>query len=163
MPTLEFEMTVAAPLQVVWTFYENVRESLPALCPPKDQVRVESADVPVRAGSRVIFHVRGPFGRPVRWVGLIVEHVPPHPVVFGEEARFVDVQESGPFKSWRHEHDFERVNEKTTRVLDRITYRVGLGPAGFVADHLIVRPRIRGMFRHRHAALRRLLEATAAR
>ena len=163
MATLEFETTVAAPLQDVWAFYENVRESLPALCPPGDEVRIESADVPVRAGSRVIFHTRGPFGRSVRWVGAIVEHVPPHPVVFGEEARFVDVQESGPFKSWRHEHDFERVDERTTRIVDRITYRVGLGPIGFVADRLIVRPRLRAMFHHRHATMHRLLEAGAAR
>ena len=163
MPTLEFETTVAAPLQDVWAFYENIRESLPALCPPGDEVRIESEDVPVRAGSRVIFHTRGPFGRPVRWVGVIVQHVPPHPVVFGEEARFVDAQESGPFKSWRHEHEFERVDEKTTRIIDRITYRVGLGPIGFVADRLIVRPRLAAMFRYRHEALRRHLVAGAGR
>ena len=163
MPTLEFETTVAAPLEDVWAFHENVRESLPALSPPVDHVSIESADVPIRVGSRIVINARGPFGRPMKWVARIVEHAPPHAVVFGEEARFVDEMESGPFKPWKHEHDFERVDEKTTRVLDRITYRVGLGPVGFVADRLIVRPRIRAMFRHRHAALRRAFEAAAAR
>jgi hypothetical protein len=63
-------------------------------------------------------------------VAKIVQHKPPRAVVFGEEARFVDEQESGPFKAWRHEHDFERVDAKSTRVVDRITYRVGWGPIG---------------------------------
>ena len=163
MPTLEFETTVAAPLEAVWAFHENVRESLPALSPPGDNVTIEAVDLPVRVGSRITINARGPFGRPMKWVAKIVEHAPPHAVVFGEEARFVDEMESGPFQSWKHEHDFERVDERTTWVLDRITYRVGLGPIGFVADRLIVRPRLRAMFRHRHAALRRLLEASAAR
>src|SRR5687768_12775611 len=156
MPTIEFETTVAAPLDEVWAFHEDVRASLPALSPPRDDVSIESADVPPHVGSRIVINARGPFGRRMKWVAKITEHAPPHAVVFGEEARFVDEMESGVFKAWRHEHDFERLDEKTTRVLDRVTYRVGLGPVGFFADRLIVRPRLRSMFRHRHAALRRL-------
>lgn len=163
MPTLEFETTVAAPLDAVWAFHENVSDSLPALSPPGDEVRIELADVPVRVGSRIVIEARGPLGRRVRWVAKIVEHVPPHSVVFGEEARFVDEMETGPFKAWKHEHDFERVDEKTTRIVDRITYRVGFGPVGTLADRLIVRPRLAAMFRHRHGAIARLLEAGAGR
>src|SRR5438876_10934303 len=129
MPTLEFETIVPAPIDKVWAFFEDVERSLPALFALEDQVKIEHADIPVRAGSAVIVRSRGPFG-PVRMVARVIEHRPPHAVVFGEEARFVDVQESGPFKSWQHEHDFERIDEKTTRMIDRITYRVGFGPVG---------------------------------
>jgi ligand-binding SRPBCC domain-containing protein len=152
MPVLEFDVTVAAPLGVVWAFHDDVA-NLAALSPPEAGVRLESADVPVRVGSHIVFTASGPFSR-VRWVARIVEHTPPRAVVFGEEARFVDVQEAGPLRAWRHEHEFERVGEKATRVVDRVTYRVGWGPVGWLADVLFVRRQVRSMFRHRHAALR---------
>ena len=152
MASLEFETTVAASLDRVWAFFEDVTSALPALSPPEDQVRIESADLPVREGSRIVIRARGPFGE-IRWVAKIVEHRPPHPVVFGEEARFVDEQEEGPFSAWRHEHDFERVDDKSTRVLDRVTYRVPFGPAGWVVEPL-VRRKVSAMFRYRQEKLR---------
>ncbi len=159
MPTLEFDITIAAPLDVVWAFHDDVA-NLAVLSPPESDVKLESADTPVKAGSRLVITAKGPLGR-VRWVARIVEHTPPRAVVFGEEARFVDEQESGPFKSFRHEHDFEHVGDKSTRILDRITYRVGWGPIGWVADWLIVRRQLRSMFRHRHAVLRERFGAAA--
>ena len=157
MPVLEFESTIAAPLEEVWAFYSDPIGALPALTPPDVQARIESADVPVQVGSRVIVNIRQ-LGRSMRWVARIVEHRPPHAVAFGEEARFVDVQESGPFAAWRHEHDFERVDEKTTRMLDRVTYRVPLGPIGWIADVIFVRRKVNEMFRYRHEQTKRLLE-----
>jgi ligand-binding SRPBCC domain-containing protein len=160
MPILEFEITLAAPLDAVWAFHDDVN-NLVVLSPPESQVKLESADAPVKEGSQIVITAKGPVGR-VRWVARIAEHTPPRAVVFGEEARFVDVQESGPFKTWWHEHDFERVDEKSTRVLDRITYRVGWGPIGWLADVLLVRRRLRLMFRHRHAVLHERFGAAAS-
>ena len=156
MPTLEFETIVPASMAKVWTYFENVETSLPALFAPGDQVVLERADVPIREGSIVVVRSRGPVGM-IRMVARVVEHRPPHSVVFGEEARFVDIQESGPFKSWRHEHDFERIDEKTTRVLDRVTYRVPFGIIGWVVDLLIIRRRVKAMFRYRVQKLPTLL------
>ncbi len=157
MPTLQFETIVAAPMEKVWEFFEDVQRSLPALSPPTDEMKIERADIPTRVGSRVIILARGPFG-PIRWVAKIVEHAPPHAVVFGEEARFVDEQESGPFKFWRHEHEVERIDAKTTRVLDRVTYRMPFGLIGWIADWVFVRRKINGMFRHRAIAMKTMLE-----
>ena len=154
MPMLEFETTVAAPLEAVWAFHEDVVRSLPALSPPGDQVRIESADLPVKVGSRIVIVAKGPVGE-IRWVAKVVEHVPPHAVVFGEEARFVDEQESGPLRYWRHAHEFEAVDAKTTRVVDRLTYRVPFGPLGWIADAVFVRRKLSAMFRYRHDQLRK--------
>jgi ligand-binding SRPBCC domain-containing protein len=162
MPTIEFETTIAAPLARVWEFHQDVMGSLPAVSPPGDQVRIEHADLPPRTGSRVIVLAKGPLG-PVKWVAKYVEFVPPHPVVFGEEARFVDEQESGPFKRWRHSHEFEAIDAKTTRLVDRISYQVAYGPLGWIADKIVVRPRLRAMFRYRHGVLRRMFESGSQR
>jgi len=163
VPIFELETTIASPLERVWAFYSDPVNALPALTPPDVEVSMESADVPVKVGSRIVLNIRQPvLGRRVRWVAKIVEYRPPHPVAFGEEARFVDEQESGPFAMWRHEHDFERVDEKTTRMLDRVTYRVPLGPIGWIADVVFVRRKLNEMFRYRHAQTKKLLDGQTA-
>src|SRR5262245_57241217 len=107
MPTLEFETIIAASLEKVWAFFEDIQHSIPAIYSPADLVQVDHvAPLPPRVGTQVVILARGPFGA-IRMAAKIIEHRPPHAVVFGAEARFVDVQESGPFKSWRHEHEFE--------------------------------------------------------
>ena len=155
MPTLTFETVVAASLAKVWASHEDILGAIPALSPPANGVKVESADLPPRAGTRVVLTARGPLGRRIRWVAVYVEHRPPGPA--GESAAFVDEQESGPFAAWRHEHLFTRIDESSTRLTDRITYRVPLGPVGWIADQLFVRRQLRAMFRHRHEVTRRLL------
>jgi len=157
VPTLWFEMTVAAPIEKVWAFFNDPVRNLPALSPPGADATIVSADIPVREGSRITLTARGPLGMRLRWVARIIELRPPHPVVFGQEARFVDVQESGPFAAWRHEHEFEAVDACTTRIVDRITYRVRGGPAGWLIDLLVVRRQLRAMFRHRHTVTGKLL------
>ena len=154
MPTVEFETTVAAPLEAVWTFFQDVRTSLPALTAPSEGVTVESVDGPMAAGCRIVLGVNSPLGR-ARWVAKIVEHVPPHAVVFGEEARFVDEQESGPFRYWRHAHEFEAQGAKSTRMVDRVTYRAPFGPIGWVADRVYLRRKLAALFRYRHDQLRK--------
>jgi ligand-binding SRPBCC domain-containing protein len=158
VPVREFEMIVAAPLARVWAFHQDVMNALPVLSPPGDQVTVEHADSPPVARARTVISFRGPFGRRMRWVARIVEHRPPHAVVFGEEARFVDEQETGPFRRWRHEHEFEAIDAKTTRIVDRVTYTPPLGVIGWLLDPILIAPRLRKMFTHRHAATKRLLE-----
>jgi ligand-binding SRPBCC domain-containing protein len=164
MPTLEFESTVAAPLERVWAFYQDVRGALPVLSPPASEVVIESADEPSQVGTRIVILAKGPIPRMrrIRWVARIVEHQPPHAVVFGEEARFVDEQEAGPFRSWRHEHEFERIDEKSTRLVDRVTYRLPLGPIGWIGDWLFVRRPLKAMFRYRHAQTKQRLEGAPA-
>jgi ligand-binding SRPBCC domain-containing protein len=119
---------------------------------------IESADLPIREGSVIKIAVRDPLGRRLRWESRIAVFSPPHPVVFGMEARFVDVQMAGPFAMWTHEHEFEAVDDKRTRVLDRVTYKPPMGFMGFIADWLYVRWKIRRMLAFREKALRAALE-----
>jgi ligand-binding SRPBCC domain-containing protein len=158
MPTLVFETTVRAPLQRVWAFHDDVAAALPALSPPAARVKIESADLPVRRGSRIVITARGPLGIRLRWVARIVEYTPPpQSEAAGASARFVDDQESGPFKSWRHEHTFTVIDEQSTRLTDRVTYSVRFGPLSRLADRLFVRRQVEAMFRHRHEVLPHLL------
>lgn len=162
MSVLTFHITLPAPLDEVWAFHEDVRRALPELSPPSSRVVIESADLPVRVGSKIVIRGKGPLGLPLRWVAMIVEHRPPDTSHGKARAVFVDEQESGPFAAWRHEHTFEEVSPGATRLTDRITYRVPLGPLGVVANTFFVRRQIVAMFRHRHEVLRRTFAARLA-
>lgn len=162
MPNLSFDITLPASIADVWAFHEDVQRALPALSPPEARVAIQSAELPVRPGSRIVIIARGPLGVRLRWVARIIEHSPPGHTAGAERAAFVDEQESGPFAAWRHEHLFEAVSPNETRLTDRVSYRVPLGPLGRLADALFVRRQIVAMFRHRHEALRRSFDPTLA-
>ena len=85
------------------------------------------------------------FGVRVRWISTFAEWEPP--------VRFVDVQEEGPFSSWRHEHLFA-----DGRLVDRVRYEVPLARfGGRLVDLLLVRSELVRMFAHRHAVTREAL------
>jgi len=74
------------------------------LTPPWQRITVEAPPSGLAAGTRAILRTHvGPFA--TRWVAEHVSHVPPGTP--GEVARFRDVQRSGPFARFEHEHRFE--------------------------------------------------------
>jgi ligand-binding SRPBCC domain-containing protein len=144
MPKLEFALDLPGVTQrAIWNFHGDPAV-LALLTPPKKRVRVVERSETLGRGARVVLEVRQ-FGIPLRWISSFTEWEPP--------VRFVDVQEKGPFESWRHEHLFA-----DGRLVDRITYEVPLAHfGGRLVDVLFVRPDIVRMFAHRHAVTREAL------
>ncbi len=156
MPTRIYQTTIAAPLSRVWLFHADAQNLL-RLSPPASRASLESADLPLREGSQLVILARGPLARPIRWVARITDFTPPHAVLFGVEARFVDEQLEGPFASWRHEHEMEAQGAKTTLLTDRVTYRLPGGPLAILADWLLVRWQLKRLFAYRHRVMREML------
>ncbi len=144
MKTLEFVLDLpGVGRNALWEFHRDP-SVLERLTPPGKRVRVLEKPAGPRDGARVVIRVRQ-FGVWLTWVSRIEGVVP--------GSRFVDVQEKGPFASWRHEHLFE-----DGRLTDRVTYAVpfeALG--GRLVDRLLVEPDVRRMFAHRHAVTREAL------
>ena len=139
MPLLEFRLELpGVPREAIAAFHADPRV-LEWLSPPEKRVRVVERPATIAAGARVVIEV-APFGVPVRWVSRIEAWEPPF--------CFVDVQEKGPFRRWRHEHLFEE-----GALVDRVDYEVPLALAGGrLVDLAVVRPDVRRMFRFRHQA-----------
>jgi hypothetical protein len=145
VPVLEFPLELpGVSRSALWAFHRDP-SALERLTPPEKEIRVVERPKEMFAGARVVLEVRQ-FGVVLTWISLIETWEP--------EERFVDVQEKGPFASWRHEHLFSE-----GRLLDRVTYEVPLRIlGGALADRALVRPDLERMFAHRHrvtmAALR---------
>jgi ligand-binding SRPBCC domain-containing protein len=144
MPTLEFALDLPGVTQRgIWAFHGDPAV-LERLTPPGKQVRVVEKPREMRAGARVTIRVKQS-GFWLTWVSLIEAWEP--------ESRFVDVQEKGPFASWRHEHLFA-----DGRLVDRVTYEVPFARlGGRIADALLVRPDVERMFAYRHRVTRETL------
>jgi ligand-binding SRPBCC domain-containing protein len=100
-------------------------------------------------GDTVTFTARH-FG--VTWTlsGRITEYDRPH--------RFVDEQVAGPFRAMRHEHLFAAIDERTTRMTDRLRFEAPLGPLGAAVGRLVLAPYLRSLLRERGAHVRSLAE-----
>jgi ligand-binding SRPBCC domain-containing protein len=98
---------------------------------------------PMSAGSLIDYRL-SLFGVPFRWRTLIE--------VWEPARRFVDVQLRGPYAEWHHTHVFEDA-PGGTRILDRVRYRLPLGPLGRLAHPILVRRMLERIFDHRAAAV----------
>ena len=99
--------------------------------------------IEMRAGARIDYELRL-YGVPVRWRTVIEE--------FDPDRSFVDVQLSGPYRSWRHWHSFEDTGQGTT-MHDRVDYEMPYGFAGSVARWLFVRAALDRIFDYRNTAI----------
>jgi ligand-binding SRPBCC domain-containing protein len=144
VPTLEFALDLPGVTQrAIWDFHGDPAV-LEWLTPPEKDLRVIERPARLGRGARVVLDVRQS-GIRLRWISSFAEWEPP--------VRFVDVQEKGPFASWRHEHLFAN-----GRLVDRITYEVPLARfGGRLVDRLLVRPDVVRMFAYRHAVTRQAL------
>ncbi len=144
MPVLEFPLDLpGATRSEIWNFHRDP-SALEKLTPEEKKIRIVERPAEMHEGARVVLEVRQ-FGLWLTWISRIE--------VWEPETRFIDVQEKGPFASWRHEHLFFE-----GRLLDRVTYEVPLAFAGGrLADLSIVRPDLLRMFAHRHRVTRAAL------
>ncbi len=147
MPTFVRSLIVHAPIEAVFAFHER-DDALPRLSPPFPPVRVVSREGGIRPGARVDLRIG-----PVRWLALHTVYEP--------NRLFVDEQIEGPFASWVHRHEFERVDATTTRLTDHVTFTLPGGPIVNALLGRLVALSLVPMFRFRHAATKAACEPAA--
>ncbi len=162
---VQFERWVPVAIDKVFLFFANP-QNLPRIMPASTETRLTQLhlvppggpDVESLAGvgSLIVTSFRIlpflPFR--ARWVARIVE--------FEWNHHFADVQESGPFKSFHHRHEFAsevRNGVTGTIVRDVIEYKVGFGLIGVLIEKLFIARALRRTFQHRQTVLPGLLAA----
>lgn len=124
-------------------------ENLAAISPPWPPFRVVSVPKAAEPGDLQVFRLgAGPLAR--TWEARITRVVP--------DRLLEDVQESGPFRSWRHQHQFLPDGEGAV-LADVVQFRLFPTPVGEFAEFFLVKPAIKAMFAYRHWKTKRMLRA----
>lgn len=145
---LEREQHVKPPPDDAFAFFADAFR-LEQITPPWLRFRVVSpAPIEMRPGTLIHYRLR--LHRvPVRWRTRIE--------VWEPGRRFVDVQVSGPYRTWHHTHEFEPDGRGGTVIRDRVRYSLPLGPLGELAHAAFVSRDLRRIFDFRRDAVERLL------
>ncbi len=143
---LVFEHTFAASREALFAFHERPG-NLALLNRRWPAIRLVAHEEVVRPGGRTTVAIRlGPFR-----VDLTLEHFVHEPPL-----RFGETQARGPFRRFRHVHEFE-VDGSGTRLRDRLEFALPWYLGGPLADRLVVARDFRRWFAYRHAELAALI------
>lgn len=136
---------VTQPIEATFEFFSRA-ENLQALTPPWLEFRMVDAPKQMHAGSLIRYEMRV-HKIPVRWTTQITAWNPPH--------GFVDIELSGPYAMWHHEHNFFAERGGTT-IEDNVRYALPFGVIGQMARWMFVRRDLENIFDYRARKLREL-------
>ncbi len=140
---LEREQRIALPVEQTFAFFSRA-ENLEGITPAWLRFHlITPTPIEMSRGTIIEYSLRLK-GFPIYWRTLIAEWDPPH--------RFIDVQQKGPFKLWRHEHIFEEI-EGGTMMRDRVQYIVPFSVAGEAARRLFVARQLNQIWDYRQQRL----------
>jgi ligand-binding SRPBCC domain-containing protein len=143
MHRLERSTFIPRPRSEVFRFFADAH-NLERITPAFLHFHILTPDPIVMQAGTVIDYELRLYGIRARWRTLIEEFVP--------DEFFVDVQLSGPYRSWRHRHDFIEV-PTGTQIHDRVQYEMPYGMIGRLARSLFVRSSLDKIFDYRNAAV----------
>jgi len=142
------ESIIKAAPERVFAFHA-LPDAFERLVPPWENVKIiQKADI-TQIGSQAILEQKIFGVIPARWIAEHTRYEPPR--------MFEDVQISGPFKSWRHQHIIEPC-EQGAILRDEIEFEPPLWIFGQIAAPLVIAPKLEKMFAYRHEVTRKWCE-----
>ena len=147
---IQFERSVwvDAPVEALFAFHER-SDAFEKLTPPGQPVSVISHAGGIETGARVVLRLGFGF-LSIKWVAVHTR--------YEKNRLFEDTQESGPFRSWRHQHCFA-TEGSGARLTDHIEFEL---PGWGMADRLFggaVCAQLDKMFAYRHRVTKNTVEA----
>jgi len=146
MTRLTYEVTIRKPVPDVFAFHTDLN-NLRLITPARMRLEILDVDGTMDRGTRIEMKIR-PFLFPINWTARVEEYQP--------NRKIVDMQEKGPFKLWRHCHEFHAVAEGT-RLVDIIEFQLPLHPLSWPLQRFPAAWQMNRLFNHRHLETVRLL------
>ena len=140
--TLSVRQKLPISLEEAWSFLSDPT-NLKMITPDYMRFEITSDTQPGNTmfeGQIISYRVSPLPGIRMNWVTEIthVEH----------QRYFVDEQRFGPYIMWHHEHWLDPI-EGGVDMLDRVSYKIPLGPLGKLAQAIMVRRQLQGIFDYR--------------
>ncbi len=111
---LKRELWLPQPVAEIFPFFADAA-NLEVLTPPWLKFQILSPrPLKMHVGTLIDYRLRVR-GLPMRWQSEIIAWEPPH--------RFVDEQRRGPYRLWRHEHEFVE-RDGGTVIRDKVEYAI---------------------------------------
>jgi ligand-binding SRPBCC domain-containing protein len=147
---LERDLWLPLSRPQVFAFF-SCAENLERITPPWVGFRfVTPTPIDMKVGAAIEYVIRV-HGVAMRWRTRIVAWNPPF--------EFVDVQERGPYRMWRHTHRFIETGGGT-RIEDEVDYELPLGVLGRLVHRLQVSRDLRAIFDYRAKRVEELLRGS---
>ncbi len=143
------ESIIKAAPERVFAFHE-LPDAFERLVPPWENARIiQKADISVTGAQAIIEQkIFGIF--PSRWVAEHTRYEPPK--------MFEDIQISGPFASWRHQH-IVLPHADGACLRDEIEFEPPMSFLGRFAAPFVIVPKLEKMFAFRHEVTRKWCES----
>ncbi len=118
MKNFKHSFVVDAPIGKVWDFYTDLHH-LEIITPKEIGFKIiESNSDQITQGQTAC--LSGKLLTRITWKTKIT---------FCKPYTYVDEMDEGPFKHWKHTHDFYKIAENQTRITDEIKFEL---PCGFI-------------------------------
>jgi ligand-binding SRPBCC domain-containing protein len=137
---------IKRPMAEIFQFFSKA-ENLERLTPSWLNFKIITPlPIIMEKGAHIDYQLRL-MGIPFRWQTEITVWEPPH--------RFVDEQIIGPYKLWRHEHQFLE-EQGATCMRDTVHYDISGSFIRYPIKHFFVGPRIQKIFNFRYEQINRV-------
>lgn len=148
--TFKSEQFLKTDIATAWDFFSSAK-NLARITPPEMGFKIHTQldNKEVYEGMIIDYTVRPLLGIPLKWQTEICKVSKPH--------LFTDRQVKGPYSLWEHTHRFM---EKDNGILiqDEVKYQLPLGKVGVIAHILVVRDKIKKIFKFREETLNKLFK-----
>jgi len=151
--TLKAIQNVPIGIEEAWEFFSNPN-NLKIITPEWLNFKVTSK-LPEKMypGMIISYKVHPVLGVPMNWVTEITQ--------VKEPFYFVDEQRFGPYKLWHHQHHFKETNDGV-EMTDIVNYALPFDPFSRPINSLIVKNRVRDIFKFRERKLETLFSSVIA-
>lgn len=145
--TLHKKQKLPTSLDKAWSFLCNP-ENLSKLTPSKMNMKIISkSEKSMYAGQVLQYSVTPLAGIKTKWVSEITQ--------FEEKKYFVDLQLFGPYAFWHHKHFIKEI-DGGIEMEDIIDYKVPLGVLGQLIHPILIKPKLKEIFKYREQRLEEL-------
>jgi ligand-binding SRPBCC domain-containing protein len=147
---LKREQQLYCDIQTAWDFFSSPHNL--SRITPKEMGFVVLSNLPegnIYKGMIIDYTVSPVLGIPLKWQTEITE--------VNYQKSFTDFQLKGPYKLWRHHHEFIP-SQNGVLMVDTVDYELPFGIIGKMAHRLMVKKKLEHIFDYRNQVLEALFK-----